>query len=129
MWERELRARAARRTEPPAELELNIDHRARTVHVDGVPLSLTRLEFDLLAFLAAHPGSSFTREELLERVWGSSPDWQRIETVNEHVYRLRRKLEASPGSPRWIVTVPRGGYRFAWRVAPSAAVAAGGGSG
>lgn len=118
VWERELRARAVRLLEGRrAAHVLNfgdvvIDVRARVVlSRDGV-IKLTSREFDLLAFLAARPDRPFARETLLERVWRSSSDWQRIETVSEHVYRLRRKLEADPSSPQRIITLPGAGYSF-----------------
>ncbi len=92
--------------------ELVIDLRARTVRNAGAAVDLTHREFDLLAFLAARPGVVFSQEELLQRVWESSSEWQRAETITEHVYRLRRKLEADPSEPAWIATVPRYGYSF-----------------
>lgn len=118
IWERELRARAVRHARGAHHAgildfgDLAVDLHARTVNVAGSSVELTLREFDLLAFLATHPGSVFTKDELLARVWASSPRWQRVGTVNEHVYRLRRKLEADPSSPRWIVTSPGSGYCF-----------------
>lgn len=97
--------------------DLVIDLRARSVRSAGCAVDLTPREFDLLAFLAARVDATFTRAELLQRVWQSSPDWQQVETVSEHVYRLRRKLEADPSHPAWIVTVPQSGYSF--RSAPA----------
>ena len=58
---------------------------------------MTRKEFDLLAFLAASPGQVFSREDLLERVWGSTEEWQGRSTVTEHVRRVRLKIEPDPG--------------------------------
>ena len=69
------------------------------VELDGELLDLTPKEFDLLAFLAASPDQVYSREELLEHVWGSTQDWQDPATVTEHVRRLRLKLEADPASP------------------------------
>ena len=91
---------------------LVIDEAARDVSIDGVPVSLTPKEFDLLAFLAASPRRVFTRGQLLEQVWGSSANWQDDNTVAEHVYRVRRKLDPLDRS-RWIETVRGIGYRFA----------------
>jgi two-component system phosphate regulon response regulator PhoB len=91
---------------------LVIDHASRDVSVDGEPVVLTPKEFDLLAFLAASPRRVFTRGQLLEQVWGSSARWQDDNTVGEHVYRLRRKLDPDDRS-RWIETVRGVGYRFA----------------
>ena len=92
--------------------DLHVDRAARQVTVGEAPVALTRREFDLLAFLAAHPGRVFSREELLNEVWGSSEDWQAPATVTEHVRRIRLKLEADPAEPRWIHNVRGVGYRF-----------------
>jgi DNA-binding response OmpR family regulator len=92
--------------------EMVIDPAARRVTLRGAPVELTAKEFDLLAFLAANPGRVFTRAQLLEQVWDSSPDWQDPATVTVHVRRLRRKLEDRPERPRWLTTVWGVGYRF-----------------
>lgn len=92
--------------------ELRIDARARQVTAEGAPVELTRREFDLLAYLAAHPDQNFTRAELLRAVWGSSAEWQSEATVTEHVRRLRLKTEPDPAQPVRLVTVRGSGYRF-----------------
>ncbi|MCU1374558.1 MAG: DNA-binding response regulator, partial [Actinomycetia bacterium] len=92
---------------------LIIDRAAREVTVEGRKVELTKREFDLLAFLAAHPRRVFSRQELLSEVWGSSEDWQVPATVTEHVRRVRLKLETDPTNPRWIHNVRGVGYRFA----------------
>ena len=74
---------------------------------------MTRKEFDLLAFLASAPGRVFSREDLLERVWGSNGRWQGRSTVTEHIRRVRLKIETDPENPRWITTIRGIGYRFA----------------
>ncbi len=91
---------------------LVIDRAAHRVVVNGTTVDLTPKEFDLLAFLAATPDQVFTREELLEHVWGSTQEWQDPATVTEHVRRLRLKLEPDASSPRWLHTVRGIGYRF-----------------
>jgi DNA-binding response OmpR family regulator len=91
---------------------LEIDRTSREVRVDGRLISLTAKEFDLLAFLAGSPRQVFSRAQLLNQVWSSSADWQDDATVTEHVRRIRRKVEADPDAPRWIVTVRGAGYRF-----------------
>jgi DNA-binding response OmpR family regulator len=92
---------------------LVIDQTAREVTVDGNPVELTKREFDLRAFLAAHPRRVFSRQELLSQVWGSSEDWQVPATVTEHIRRVRLKVEPDPANPRWIHNVRGVGYRFA----------------
>jgi len=89
-------------------ISLNLD--AHEVAVGGDPVLLTSREFELLAFLMMHPRRVFTREELLERVWGYS--YGDKSTVTVHVRRLREKIEADSGQPRHIATVWGLGYRF-----------------
>lgn len=91
---------------------LVVDRTAHRVEVDGKQVELTPKEFDLLAFLAGAPDQVFSREELLEHVWGSTQEWQDPATVTEHVRRLRLKLEPDPATPRWLHTVRGIGYRF-----------------
>jgi len=117
--ELEARIRAVLRRGQPAPVTNRIEHdglvvdrAAHRVEVDGTAVELTPKEFDLLVFLAATPDQVFTREELLEHVWGSTQEWQDPATVTEHVRRLRLKLEPDPGSPRWLHTVRGIGYRF-----------------
>jgi len=92
--------------------ELVIDQGTRTVKVGETEVTMTRKEFDLLAFLAAAPGKVFSREDLLERVWGSNGRWQGRSTVTEHIRRVRLKIETDPENPRWITTIRGIGYRF-----------------
>jgi len=91
---------------------LVIDRTAHRVEAGGKEIELTPKEFDLLAFLATAPDQVFTREELLEHVWGSTQEWQDPATVTEHVRRLRLKLESDPARPKWLHTVRGIGYRF-----------------
>jgi DNA-binding response OmpR family regulator len=95
----------------PAPVErgpLRVDPGARSASVEGAPLELTRTEFDLLLLLVTHPGRAFSRDFLLERVWGYDYDGAG-RTVDSHVMRLRRKL--GPLGDQ-IVTVWGVGYRF-----------------
>ncbi len=92
--------------------ELSIDTTSREVRVGTLPIDTTMKEFDLLAFLAASPRQVFSREQLLDHVWGSSSAWQDDGTVTEHVRRIRQKLEAAGPRDRWIRTVRGIGYRF-----------------
>jgi DNA-binding response OmpR family regulator len=89
---------------------LELDTAARQVSLDGLPLDLTVKEFDLLAHLMRQPGRAFRREQLLEQVWGFSCG--DTSTVTVHISRLREKVEADPGSPRFVKTVRGVGYRF-----------------
>jgi DNA-binding response OmpR family regulator len=91
---------------------LVIDQGTRTVTVGDHEVPMTRKEFDLLTFLAAAPGRVFSREDLLERVWGSNGRWQGRSTVTEHIRRVRLKIETDPENPRWITTIRGIGYRF-----------------
>ncbi|MGZ4688107.1 MAG: response regulator transcription factor [Acidimicrobiia bacterium] len=106
-----------RRGTPLAPLELLdfdrlvIDVGAGSAALDGTALELRPKEFALLAFMASDPGRCFSREELLEHVWGSTEGWQQAATVTEHVHRLRIRLAQDQGHD-WIQTVRGMGYRF-----------------
>jgi DNA-binding response OmpR family regulator len=91
--------------------ELSIHPSSRVVTVKDMPIELTVKEFDMLYLLARHPKQVFTREQLLERVWGGA---QYIDpgTVTVHVRRLREKIEADPSHPAHLVTVWGVGYKF-----------------
>jgi DNA-binding response OmpR family regulator len=90
---------------------LRLDPMHRRVLLAGQPLSLTLREFDLLHFLATHPGRVFTRSELLAHVWGAGFDGYE-HTVNSHINRLRAKIDADATRPRLIETVWGLGYQF-----------------
>jgi DNA-binding response OmpR family regulator len=120
---RELAARVQavlRRSAPAREPEqepptltfgaVEVDRKGRVVRIDGAEVALTALEYDLLEFLACHPGQVFRREALLEHVWGYREG--DISTVTVHIHRLREKIEADPSTPTRIKTVWGVGYRF-----------------
>ncbi|HZP51895.1 response regulator transcription factor [Actinocrinis sp.] len=90
--------------------DLEVDVTGHQATRGGEPLSLTGREFDLLAFLLAHPGQAFTRAELMQLVWGW--DYGDQSTVTVHVRRLREKIEQDPAEPRLLVTVWGVGYRL-----------------
>jgi DNA-binding response OmpR family regulator len=90
--------------------DLHVDGAAHEVTLGGVPLALTAREFDLLAFFLRHPRRAFTREQLLDQVWGWS--FGDSSTVTVHVRRLREKIEQDATSPLRIVTVWGVGYRY-----------------
>lgn len=91
---------------------LEINELTHEVRLHGELVELTSKEFALLAFLAASPRRVYSREQLLENVWLSSPEWQGGATVTEHIRRLRSKIEVDPDRPKWITTVRGVGYRF-----------------
>ena len=91
---------------------LDIDPLSREVTMDDKIVEMTPKEFDVLQFLAASPRQVFSRAQLLESVWQSSPEWQDPATVTVHVRRIRNKIETDPENPRWITTVWGVGYRF-----------------
>jgi DNA-binding response OmpR family regulator len=107
---RRAQARPEETGTPVSDGDLVIDPRARAAVLRGAELPLTGREFDLLLFLMTHPGTVFTREELLERVWGW--DFGDQSTVTVHVRRLREKVERDPAEPRRITTVWGAGYRY-----------------
>ena len=97
----------------PIEFEgLVIDRQAREVVVNGTGVTMPPLEFDLLVCLASSPREVFSRADLLEKVWGSSAEWQDPSTVTVHIRRLRQKIESDPDAPTRITTVWGRGYRF-----------------
>lgn len=96
---------------PPVEAgDLSIDVAGHDVRWRGVPLVLTPREYDLLLVLASHPGRVYTREQLLQQVWGG--EYYDDHVVDSQVVNLRRKLQDDPASPRYIETVRGVGYRF-----------------
>ncbi len=90
---------------------LTIDPQTRIVAVRGVEKTLTAKEFDLLWLLAQHPRRVFTRQQLLEQVWGLS-DYIDPSTVTVHIRRLREKIENNPSQPDHLTTVWGVGYKF-----------------
>jgi DNA-binding response OmpR family regulator len=90
---------------------LAIDTGRRTVEIDGRPVQLTYVEFELLRTLASHPGRVYSRRMLLEALWGGA-DYREPRTIDVHVRHLREKLEPDPAEPEYILTVRGVGYRF-----------------
>jgi DNA-binding response OmpR family regulator len=92
--------------------ELTIDYAQHQVLLQGQPVQLSRTEYKLLSTLAHNVGLVLTHEVLLERVWG--PEYNReVDFIWVYISRLRRKIEADPRHPRYIVTVPDVGYKLA----------------
>ena len=118
---RELAARVRtvlRRTSTPSAApplitfgDVTLDTRGRIATKAGRQLKLTLKEFDLLVFLASHPRRVFSRDQLMDRVWGYSAALD-TGTVTVHIRRLREKIEDDPAKPRYLETVWGAGYRF-----------------
>jgi DNA-binding response OmpR family regulator len=98
-------------TEPLQRGGLTVDASRRRVTVDGDEVQLTPLEFEILLTLARDPGVVFTREQLMDRVWGYQ-DYAGGRVVDSHVARIRRKLGEDGTEPRFIRTVHGVGYSF-----------------
>jgi DNA-binding response OmpR family regulator len=115
---RALLRRARRGSEPavtsPEVVEVGpvrLDPSRHRVEVRGVAVDLTATEFGLLEFLVRSPGQVFTREQLLDHVWGyAHAGYGR--TVDSHMTRLRKKVEVAPKDPEWLITVRGVGYKF-----------------
>lgn len=110
--------RRLKREQAPAESErplmfgdLVIDAPSRTVTLSGNDVPLTAKEFDLLYLLAQHPKQVYTREQLLERIWGGA-EYIDPGTVTVHIRRVREKIESEPSNPARLVTVWGVGYKF-----------------
>jgi len=88
-----------------------IDPVKRAVTVDGARAQLTYVEFEVLHTLASHPGRVYSRQALLEAVWGDSA-YREPRTIDVHIRHLREKIEADPREPAYIFTVRGVGYRF-----------------
>jgi DNA-binding response OmpR family regulator len=97
--------------EPIKAGELQIDPERRTCQVRGEQVELTYVEFEILSALASSPGRVFSREMLLEHVWGDST-YRDPRTVDVHIRHLREKLERDAKHPEYLFTVRGVGYRF-----------------
>jgi DNA-binding response OmpR family regulator len=91
--------------------ELSIDPATRIVELQGQEIDLTATEFNLLLFLASHPRQVFSRDQLLENVWGYS-EYVDPSTVTVHIRRLREKIENDPSKPQLLLTVWGVGYKL-----------------
>lgn len=103
------------KTEEEAQKSINvrglcIDTERYDVTLDGAPISLSRQEYDLLLFLATNLGKPFTREQLMEKVWGYEGYLGDIRAVDVTVSRLRAKLEKDPSDPEYLLTKRGVGY-------------------
>lgn len=91
--------------------DLHIDPSAHTVSISGRHVELSALEFRLLHYLAAHPGMVFSRDHLLDRVWGNDRSVT-PRSVDVYIRRVREKIEQQPQHPSYVQTVHGVGYRF-----------------
>ena len=91
--------------------DVELDTSARQTRKAGAAVELTMREFDLLSFLASHPRQVFSRDQLMDRVWGYAAAVD-TGTVTVHIRRLREKIESDPQKPRHLVTVWGVGYRL-----------------
>ena len=98
-------------TEPLEAGELRLDFDKRTLRIHGEVVRTTFVEFEIVGLLARHPGRVFTREGLLERIWGDSA-YRDPRTIDVHIRHLREKIERDPKEPDYIFTVRGVGYRF-----------------
>ena len=108
------RARSAPETSAEGALtfaDLSINPQTRLVSLDGQEILLTAREFDMLYHLARHPRQVFTRDQLLESIWGMS-EYIDPGTVTVHIRRLREKIEKDPAAPARLVTIWGVGYKF-----------------
>jgi two-component system alkaline phosphatase synthesis response regulator PhoP len=110
-----LRRSEARRAAGQAEVfefkGLHIDFKSYVVTVDGKRVDLSPTEFRLLKFLSRNPGRVYSREQILDRVWGDEA-FVEPRTVDVHIRRLRSRIEQDESSPDYIVTVRGAGYKF-----------------
>ena len=107
-------ALAIAQTQRPKSLdfgELSINLESRMVLRDGLPVDLTSKEFNLLVHFASAPGRVYSRNQILDQVWGHHYAGYE-HTVNSHINRLRAKIERDPSHPRYILTVRGAGYKF-----------------
>jgi DNA-binding response OmpR family regulator len=97
---------------PPLEVrDMRIDFGKRSVRIRGDEAQLTYVEFEILAALAHSPGRVFTRDMLLQRIWGDSA-YRDPRTIDVHIRHLREKVERDPKDPEYLFTVRGVGYRF-----------------
>ncbi len=92
---------------------LKVDFKKHIVTVSGKPVDLTPKEYNLLCFFIDHRGESVSRETIRKNIWKGSQiySWSRV--IDVHIQHLRQKIEKDPSNPKYIITVPGAGYRFA----------------
>ena len=109
-----LRRAGKRQTSAPEIIrigDVELDLRRLRASRNSMPLDVSPREFEILQFLIAHAGETVTREQLLHHIWGQHASLY-TRTIDQHITRLRHKLEADPANPQHIITVHRVGYRL-----------------
>src|ERR687886_650320 len=91
---------------------LLIDISRRHVWVRGEQVDLTTTEFEILSFMAAHPGWVYSRQQIMQQLWGEN-FYGEVRSADVHIQRIRKKIEQDPSNPRYIQTVRGIGYKFA----------------
>ena len=91
---------------------LTIDVKARRVSISGQEIRLRKKEFDLLAYLFQNQGVACSKDEIAEVVWADEQGIVSQETIDTNIHRIRDKIESDPTKPKYIVTLPRYGYRL-----------------
>ena len=92
-------------------MEVRFDEYQVLVH--GVPANLTTKEFEIVAFLATHPGKVFTRGQIQEYIWGEGEVDAHSNSITVFVRKIREKIEENPSEPKYLLTVQRVGYKMA----------------
>ncbi len=92
--------------------DLVVDLSRRQVWVRGDRVDLTTTEFEILRFLAAHPGWVYSRQQIMQQLWDGN-FYGETRSADVHIQRIRKKIEPDPGNPRYIQTVRGIGYKFA----------------
>lgn len=92
--------------------DLVVDLSRRQVWVHGARVDLTTTEFEILSFLAAHPGWVYSRRQIMQQLWDGD-FYGETRSADVHIQRIRKKIEPDPGNPRYIQTVRGVGYKFA----------------
>ena len=93
--------------------ELVIDRTHYLVTKAGEPIELSKKDYDFIAFLASNVGKAYSREQLLEEIWGYDDYYGDIRTVDVTVFRIRSKIEADPSHPEYLMTKRGVGYFLA----------------
>lgn len=106
-----LRRQARRSIEAYRFGDIDLDFKRYQASKDGRPLDLSPREYEILKYMVERRGETVTREQLLDEVWGYD-NYPLTRTIDNHIAKLRHKIEPAPAEPRYIITIHRIGYRF-----------------